>query len=74
MNYNPYLLEKLLVQREHELEGKLAQRRLLADQRKQQFAAVRHLAAQLGALLVALGSKLKQLDTERANEQAVYHQ
>ena len=74
MQPNPYIQEKLVAQRRQELDRELKYRYLLADQPRQRLAMVRHLVAQLGSLLVTLGSRMQQLERSREHEQhVVYH-
>jgi hypothetical protein len=73
MQPNLYVYEKLVAQRRWELEHKVAYSYLLAGQPRQRLVMVRHLMAQLGSVLVALGSRMQQLEQNQQQEQVVYH-
>lgn len=73
MHPNLYVHEKLLSQRSQERDREVAYRYLLADQPRQRLVMLRHTAALLGLLLVALGSKLQRLERNQQHEHVVYH-
>lgn len=73
MHPNLYVHEKLVAQRRWELEREVAHSYLLAGQPRQRLVMVRHLMAQLGSLLVALGSRMQQLEQNQQREHVVYH-
>ena len=73
MHPNLYVHEKLLAQRRQELERRAAYSYLLADLPRQRLVLLRHGAAQLGSLLVALGSRLQQLEQRQQQEHVAYH-
>ena len=73
MHPNLYIHEKLVAQRRRELEREVADSYLLADQPRQRLVLVRHLVAQLGSLLVALGSRMQQLEQNQQHEHVAYH-
>jgi hypothetical protein len=70
---NFYLHENLLAQRSQELDHKLKYRYLLADQPRQRLVTGRRGVALLGSLLVALGSRLQQLEQDQQHEPVAYH-
>jgi hypothetical protein len=74
MQPNLYVLEKLVAQRRRELEREVAYSYLLAGQPRQRLVMVRHLMAQLGSLLVALGSRMQQLEQNQQHNHVAYHQ
>ena len=73
MQPNLYVHEKLVAQRRRELEREVAYSYLLAGQPRQRLVMVRHLMAQLGSLLVALGSRMQQLEQNQQHEHVAYH-
>ena len=72
MHPNLYLHEKFLAQRSQELDRAVAYSYLLVGQPRQRVVMLRHLVAQLGLLLVALGSRLQQLEQHRSDEHVAY--
>ena len=73
MQPNLYVHEKLVAQRSRELEREAAYRYLLAGQPRQRLVMVRHLMAQLGSVLVALGSRMQQLEQNQQHGHVAYH-
>ena len=71
MCQNTYLCEQLAVERHRELEREIAQRHLLAGLPRQHRNVGWHLVGRLGAMLVALGTRLEQVE-QRRGEQAIH--
>ena len=62
---NIHIHEQLMFERHQELQHEIAQQRLIAGLHLHHFNLARRLAGRLGALLVASGTSLRQLDLNR---------
>jgi hypothetical protein len=60
---NIHIHEHLMFERQKALLREMEQQHILAGLAGQRFRLARHLAAKVGAFLMALGSGLKQLET-----------
>jgi hypothetical protein len=65
MSSNYYLMEKLAEARRLELLREAEQQRLLNSLPQNRYRPARYLAAKIGMLLVALGSRLQQIEASR---------
>ncbi len=65
---NIHIHEKLMFERQREVERELEQRRILQGSHKQHLSLTRHVVRRLGTLLIALGTNLKRI--ELSGEQA----
>lgn len=59
---NLHIHEQLMLEHRQELLRERQQQRLVASLRQQRFSRARYIARRLGALLIALGTSLKQLE------------
>lgn len=59
---NIHIHEQLMFERHQELQREIAQQRFVAGLHRQHFNLARRLAGRLGALLVASGTSLRQLE------------
>lgn len=59
---NIHIHEQLMFERHQKLQREIAQQRLIAGLHLHHFNLARHIAGRLGALLVAAGTGLRQLE------------
>jgi hypothetical protein len=69
---NIHIHEHLMLERYQELQREMEQQRMVAELRRHRFGVVRRLAAGVGTILLALGTRLKGLESH--GEQATYEQ
>ena len=69
---NIYIHEQLMFERQQELQREMEQQWMLAGLRRHRSGVVRRLAAGVGKILLALGTRLKGLESR--GEQAMYEQ
>lgn len=61
---NIHIYEQLMFERQQELQREMAQQRLIAGLHHNHFSPACHLISKIGALLVALGMSLQQLELD----------
>ena len=62
---NIHIHEKLMFERQRELERALEQRRMLSGLPRHRYGLMKRMAGKLGGILIAFGSSLQQFELRR---------